>query len=40
MIADPIRAGIAGGWKVVGDNDTITIHERREFIVVAPDDNS
>ena len=27
-------------WKVVGDNDTITIHERQEFIVVAPDDNS
>jgi hypothetical protein len=27
-------------WKVVGDNDTITIHERQEFIAVAPDDNS
>jgi hypothetical protein len=27
-------------YEVVGDTDTITVHEREEFLIVAPDDNS
>jgi Multiubiquitin len=27
-------------YEVVGDTDTVTVHERQEFLIVAPDDNS
>jgi hypothetical protein len=27
-------------YEVVGDTDTITVHENEEFLAVAPDDNS
>lgn len=27
-------------YEVVGDTDTIAVHAREEFLVVAPDDNS
>jgi hypothetical protein len=27
-------------YEVVGDTDTITVHEGEEFLAVAPDDNS
>jgi hypothetical protein len=35
-----VSVEIGKHWEVVGDNDTITVHERQEFIIVAPDDNS
>jgi hypothetical protein len=27
-------------YKVIGDNDEVTVHEHQEFLAVAPDDNS
>jgi len=27
-------------YKVIGDTDSITVHENEEFLAVAPDDNS
>ena len=27
-------------YEVIGDTDTIRVHQREEFLVVAPDDNS
>jgi hypothetical protein len=27
-------------YKVIGDNDAVTVHEHQEFLAVAPDDNS
>jgi hypothetical protein len=29
-----------GRYEVIGDTDTITVHENEEFLAVAPDDNS
>ncbi|RKN38661.1 multiubiquitin domain-containing protein [Micromonospora endolithica] len=27
-------------YEVIGDDDTVTVHPRQEFLAVAPDDNS